>query len=274
LLKGKTPGKRGYFTYRKVAVPLYDSFGNVIDNDWDIQDIEFIEDSGGYVTLHTMPEVKYNSMGDVIAKAPYVLGGDTAGTGEDFYAAKVINAMTDKTVATLHKQHIAEDLYAEQLYCLGKLYHDALISVEINYSQEPMRLIYQRFNYRNVFVRRRLSGMADETVRDVGFETTRKTKPIIIGDLIEIMRRVPDAECDVATLKEMLTFVESERERYAAIVGCHDDLVMALAIAHNAKSQQRLTWIECGGERDTFIEDNFVFSASGTTEKYISWEDI
>ena len=33
-----------------------------------------------------------------------------------------------------------EDLYAEQLYCLGRYYHDAMIGVEINFSEHPARV--------------------------------------------------------------------------------------------------------------------------------------
>ena len=65
----------------------------------------------------------------MIAKCPYVIGGDTAGKGADYFAAKVIDNINGRTVATLHKQRMDEDVYAEQLYCLGKYYNDALIGV-------------------------------------------------------------------------------------------------------------------------------------------------
>lgn len=44
---------------------------------------------------------------------------------------------------------------------------------------------------------------------------------------------------DKKTLEEMLTFVRNEKGRAEAEEGCHDDLVMSMAIALYARSQQR-----------------------------------
>lgn len=265
--------RRGYFTYKKEAIPIPNSEGVMVDVEWKIKDIEFVESRDGYIFLHEEPRVKVKD-GEITHKAPYSLGGDTAGTGKDYFTGKVICNLDDKTVATLHKQYIDEDLYAEQMYCLGKYYHDALIGIEINYSRQPMRILQKKYNYPNLYMRERLDGASDRSVMDYGFETTSRTKPIIIGELVELMRNNPYIEEDIPTLKEMTTFVKKENGKLEAIDGCHDDLVMAKAIAHFISKKQTRTWIEVIPTDNEFISENFNLGEAGGNEGFMSWEDF
>jgi hypothetical protein len=52
------------------------------------------------------------------------------------------------------------------------------------------------------------------------------------------MREHPESEVDIATLREMLTFVRKENGSTEAQQGYHDDLVMAKAIADFISMQQ------------------------------------
>ncbi len=267
------PPRRGYFTYKKEAIPIQNSNGVMVDVEWKIKDIEFVDSRDGYIFLHEEPRVKVKD-GEITHKAPYSLGGDTAGTGKDYFTGKVICGLDGKTVATLHKQYIDEDLYAEQMYCLGKYYHDALIGIEINYSRQPTRILQKKYNYPNLYMRERLDGATDKTVMDYGFETTQRTKPIIIGELVELMRNNPYIEDDIPTLKEMTTFVKKENGKTEAIDGCHDDLVMAKAIAHFISKKQARTWIETIPTDNEFIAENFNLGENGGNECFINWEDV
>lgn len=266
--------KKGYFTYEKKATPIKDSSGESVDVEWTISNIQFVEAADGYILLHELPKTKKDRDGYVTAMAPYVLGGDTAGGGEDFYAAKMISNLDGRTVATLHKQYIDEDLYAEQMYCLGHYYNNALIGIETNYSRYPMRVLQQKYNYPNIYMRERLDHISDRVEKVCGFETTRKTKPIIIGDLVNIIREDPTVEVDVSTLREMLVFVKNETGETGAINGYHDDLVMALAIAHFISSQQSHTWIAATGEEEDVLRETFnlepVYQGNNG---YLNWED-
>ena len=265
--------RKGYFTYKKEAIPLINSEGTMVDVEWKIKDIKFVESKDGYITIHEEPKVKKNRDGIVTHKAPYAIGGDTAGTGKDYFTGKVVCNLDGKTVATLHKQYIDEDLYAEQMYCLGMYFHEALIGIEINYSRQPTRILQKKYNYPNLYMRERLDGASDKPIMDYGFETTSRTKPIIIGELVETMRNAPWCEVDVPTLKEMTTFVKKENGKLEAIDGCHDDLVMAKAIAHFISKKQTNQWIEVVPEDTSFIEENFTFGEAGGNEGYMSWED-
>lgn len=266
--------RKGYFSYKKEAIPIVDSDGHMTDVEWKIKDIEFIESRDGYITLHEAPRVKKNRDDVVTHKAPYALGGDTAGTGKDYFTGKMICNFDGKTVATLHKQYIDEDLYAEQMYCLGMHYHEALIGIEINYSRQPTRILQKKYNYPNLYMRERLDGASDRSVMDYGFETTSRTKPIIIGELAQIMRETPWCEVDVPTLKEMTTFVKKDNGKLEAIDGCHDDLVMAKAIAHFISKKQTNQWIEVVPEDEEFISENFNLGEAGGNGEFMNWEEF
>ena len=272
-VSGLQPLKKGRFVYRKSATPIKNASGDIVDVEWKIDDIKFEESRDGYISIHEEPRVKRDERTKaVIAKCPYVIGGDTAGKGADYFAAKVIDNINGQTVATLHKQRMDEDVYAEQLYCLGKYYNDALIGVETNYSRHPVRTL-QRFGYTNMFRRQRVDKVTD-TVEDVfGFETTVRTKPIIIGELVELMREDPTIEVDVETLKEMTTFVKKDNGKQEAIDGSHDDLVMSKAIAHFVSSQQTKSWIEIERTEDDFVSRNFHHDDVSGNE-FMSWEDF
>ncbi len=270
---GLQPVKKGYFSYRKTAEPIVNSNGETEDVAWKISGIEWIDSRDGCITIHEEPQVKTNHEEYIIAKAPYVIGGDTAGSGEDYFTGKVINNLTGATAATLHKQRMDEDLYAEQMYCLGMYYHEALIGIETNYSRHPTRVLQKKYGYPNLYMRQRVDRLNDKVEEVCGFETTTKTKPIIIGELVELMRDDPTIEVDVATLKEMTTFVKKDNGKQEAIDGAHDDLVMAKAIAHFISSQQTKKWIDTTPEESDFIEENFDRQEDGNGE-YMSWEDF
>lgn len=266
--------KKGYFAYDKEAIPIKDENGSVKDFEWKINNIRFVESTDGYITIHEEPRKRYNKSGDLTGLAPYAIGGDTAGTGKDFFTAKVICALDDKVVATLHKQYIDEDLYAEQMYCLGMYYHEALIGIEINYSRQPTRILQKKYNYPNLYMRERFDSAADKTVMDYGFETTSKTKPIIIGELVTLMRTDPTIEPDVPTLKEMTTFTRKDNGKTEALDGCHDDLVMACAIGHFVAKKQLREWLEIKIDENEFIEKNFTSEETEGNGSYMQWEDF
>ena len=249
-------GRVGYFRYKKVGRELRGTDGEIQAVEWTVTDIEFVEAADGYITLHEEPRLRLVD-GVVTARAPYALGGDTAGSGADYYTGKVISVLDHRSVATLRKQRIDEDLYTEQMYCLGRYYHDALIGIETNYSRQPMRLLASKYRYPNLYMRQRVDRMTDTVEKVYGFETTAKTKPIIISELVERIREDPSLERDEETIREMLVFVKKENGRQEAQDGMHDDLVMADAIAHFISGQVRAAWIPVDtGEKD-FIANNF-----------------
>lgn len=123
-------------------------------------------------------------------------------------------------------------------------------------------------------MRERLDRIADKVELDYGFETTTKTKPIIIAELVVLMRNDPTIEVDSETLKEMTTFVKKENGKQEAIDGAHDDLVMATAIAHFISKKQTNQWIPVAPSDEDFIAENFKTEESDGNGDYMNWEDF
>ena len=218
----------GYFEYDKKINPVYSEDGKLLYATYTIENLRFKEDLGGYISIVEMPHSV--NTGTVSEKKPYVIGADTAGVGKDYFTAKVIDNVTGRVVATLRKQYFDEDLFAEQLYCLGKFYNDALLGVEINFSRQPLRHL-KSLNYENLYRTRSFSTFKEESEDSFGFITSSISRPIILSNLVSVMRENPFLETDRETLKEMISFVRHTDGRQSAASGAHDDLVLACAIA-------------------------------------------
>jgi len=242
-------------TIKKESIGFYE-FDKVYEtpNSAIISDIKWVEDERGYITIYEKPIIEETN--GKTRKAPYVIGGDTSGEGSDYFTAKVINNITKQTVAVLRKQRMDEDLFSDQLYCLGMYYNIALIAIETNFSTVPNREL-EKLHYPNLYIRERMDTLSNVMVKAIGFETNSKTKPVICQGLIKLMREDPTIEVDITTLKEMLYFIKDDKGHYHAEEGYHDDTVMATAICHFASSQQSSLWEEEKIEEKGFIERNF-----------------
>ena len=192
-----------------------------------ITDIVFVEKQNGPVSIYQGVKPQY----------PYVIGGDTAGEGSDYFIGQVLDN-TDGSQAAVLRHQYDEDLYAQQMYCLGKYYNDALIGIETNYSTFPNKEL-QRLRYPKLFKRQQEdTTQIHKYIESYGFVTTSVTRPVIIAELVKLMRETPEIVSDFTTLGEMLTFIYNEHRRPQAMNGKHDDCVMALAIAHYIRFQQ------------------------------------
>ena len=191
-----------------------------------IRNQKFLEQEEGNIKIYEYPE----------KRVPYVLGGDTAGEGSDYFTAHVINNITGKQVAVL-KQQYNEIEYVKQVYCLGMFYNCALVGLENNFSTYPTQKLAE-LNYPNQFVRKKEDQYNNKYEKSYGFKTTSITRPYILGLLQEIVHDNIDVIQDKETLREMLTFIVNDKGRAEAEEGYHDDLVMALAISYYIRGQQ------------------------------------
>ena len=188
--------------------------------------IRWVEDEHGYITIYNKPKHGY----------PYVLGGDTAGDGSDFFSGHVIDNTTGIQVAVLHHQ-FDEDIYTRQMYCLGKYYNTALESIETNFSTYPVKEL-ARLGYDYQYTREQTDTFTGSLKKSYGFRTDKITRPMIIANLVQIVREHCELIQSIPTLEEMLTFVRNEKGRAEAQQGTTDDLIMGLAITYQTRSQQ------------------------------------
>ena len=211
------PIKQGYFTYNEEQAQK-----NIMT------DIKWVNDNKGCIKIYQVPDVPHNT--------EYCIGGDTAGdTMGDEFSSDVIDAKSLEQVATLTMQ-TDEDLYAKQMYCLGKYYKWALIGVETNYSTYPQKKL-EELGYPKFYVRETVDRFDKSVTKQFGFNTNKKTKPVAISYLVELVRDHTDIFNDEKTLRQMLTFVKKDGGKQEAEEGYHDDKVMSIAIGYQGVSQ-------------------------------------
>ncbi len=173
---------------------------------------------------------------------PYVLGGDTAGEGSDWFTAFVLDNVTGEQVASLRRQY-SEPEYVRAVFALGRYYNDALVGIETNFSTYPVMKL-DELGYPNQYSREREDTYTRQVKKSYGFRTDRNSRPRAIAGLVEIFSAHPQWFRDRELLGEMLSFVYNEDHRPEALAGKHDDLVMAAAICYAVRHQQRMSVIE------------------------------
>lgn len=248
-LRGEKGDRIGYFTYKKRPAVIN---GEAQVDMYVISQIQWIDDPNGYIRLHKLPKCKARVPNienpkkidivempveeaerqslEVVGYCPYSIGGDTAGEGSDFFTAKVVDNITCEDAATLEICKIDEDLYSDQVYCLGKMYNDALVAIEVNFSYAPTRNLL-RCQYPNMYVRKNIEETQTSNTARFGFNTNPQSRPLIIAEFQRKFRDNPRIMNDAATLTQMTVFVKNEKGRPEAAQGQHDDLVIGEAIA-------------------------------------------
>lgn len=209
----KKPIKTGFFAYR-------------LENKIKISNIEWVDSPTGCIKIYEEPKKGY----------PYVLGGDTAGEGDDNFTGHVIDNTNSNQVAVL-KQKTSEDEYARQMYCLGMMYNKALLGLEINFSTYPTKKLAE-YEYPNMYLRDIEDKITEDIQDKYGFRTTKTTRPLLVALLVEVFRDYIDKINDEDTLREALTFIRNDNGKAEAQNGFHDDLILGLGITHYIRTQQ------------------------------------
>lgn len=222
-LKGKYkrhPYKEGYF---KFEWRNPDTEDEIVDSS-----ITFVE-SHEYnpIQIYYKPE----------KSAPYVIGGDTKGEGRDFYTGQVLDNRTGERVAKLRMQSKLSKPYTHQMYCLGKYYNEALVGIEINFNTGPIEEL-TRLHYPKQYIRRKFDNYKKTLEDAYGWKTDGNTRPLIIDKYAELIEYNIDLINDIETLEEALTFIYDDNGRPDAMVGKHDDLIIADMIANQIREQQ------------------------------------
>lgn len=188
----------------------------------------FQESEHGEIAVYAMP----------IAGRPYVLGGDTAGEGSDYFTGIVVDNVTGEIAAVLRRQY-SEPEYVRQIDALGRWYNGALAGIEANFSTYPNAKL-QELRYPHLLVREREDSYTGKLTESFGFRTTAQSRPRIIAGLVETFQEHPEFFTDRELLREMLQFVYNANHRPEAMAGAHDDLVMAAAIAYDIRPRQSM----------------------------------
>ena len=229
---------------RFVGLPNDNSFadfpyrGNLIWKNDDVIEFEF--DENGPLRLATL---------DPDASSFYVVGADPAsGQGKDFSTAHVLTFTEENKVVILgyyHANRIPPTEFAADLDKLGRFFKGnswaALLAVENQGSAGslPINELHKHLDYPNAYYHQGFGTKSKNKTRLFEFPMTVDKRKAVIDRLAKHLV-FNGNECNIENIYPLLRaelgqFVTQETAngniRYAADVGCHDDLVMSMAIS-------------------------------------------
>ena len=172
----------------------------------------------------------------------YILGGDVGrGDGSDYSTVQIIDADSLIQVAE-YQGKIQPDSFANLIYNIAKDYNEAFVAVEgnsfglattlklRNELKYPAEKIYHSKSIKKIYVRYADYEAVDANDEIPGFQTTSKTRPLIIECMRTYMREGEVKINSKRLLNEFKTFIFSgDKAEHAP--SYHDDLIFAFAIA-------------------------------------------
>jgi hypothetical protein len=162
----------------------------------------------------------------------------TEGDGEanpDYSACQVLDRDTGEQCAVLHARMMPGET-GRYVAALGKFYNMAQICGEINPGGGGVSMLEAILNAdypRSLLYHRPVAPDQDPQVRSdkLGWDTSGFSRPVLISLLDELIRQDALGIHDPMTQQELLTFVIKKTGKAEHQSGCHDDLVISLALA-------------------------------------------
>ena len=224
-----------------------DIYANADEGEGALEGLRFGEDRQGQLWVWDMPDAPdpYNVVLD-----RYLTVVDVGGRSHkaDWSVVVVFDrfAMMDGDKPCVVAQwygHIDIDLLAWKAAQIAAFYDNSLLAIESNTLETHDRdrdvdgdQSYYVLNqikdvYPNLYARRQ----SEEDIRQglprkYGFHTNVSTKPMIISNLIKVVREGMYIERDQRCLNEMLVYEKKQNGSFGAVQGEHDDLLMTRAI--------------------------------------------
>jgi hypothetical protein len=198
------------------------------------QQISFEPDEQGILKIFTKPKSIYR----------YIIGSDVAegiedeefekdseGDKTDYSTAQVLRHDTLEQVAELRCKYDPLT-FAEELRRLGYYYNRAFVGIENNnHGYTVIRKLIEIYLEPFIFHMEMFDQKRRVRRKKYGYSTNTKYKPIAINEMDELIRIRETTIRSADLLHECMNYIREPDGKTNAATGCHDDLVMAYAIA-------------------------------------------
>lgn len=226
--------------------PLYvgEVQGDSVQGKLALRNLHFVHDRSGLLKVWMLPQkLKHR-----IARR-YLVTVDVGGRGRDADWSDIlvidrywmIFGGNPEVVAEWHG-HIDHDLLAWKAAQIAAFYDNAKLVIESNTIEtkdndtdgDQSELIFNRIAgvYDNLYIRRASEAkIAQGITTEYGYHTNRKTKPMIISNLVACVRDQSYIERNIDAIGEYAVYEKKENHcSFGAADGYHDDMVMTRAI--------------------------------------------
>lgn len=179
-----------------------------------------------------------------------VIGADPSEGGDPCAAIAVSRKYID--VPVVFSVQMESSQFGYELDKLGRYIKQQtdqypMIAVEKNVGAATIARLID-LNYPSLFKMRDFTKGDDKESTSFGWVTSVSTRPKMLDDLAMAVRQQAIKIYDEPTINELYSFIRNDRGKPEARSGCHDDLVMALAIAW------QLYLLGTSGHKDIFPE--------------------
>lgn len=245
-----------------------------------LKNLRFKEDHQGMLWIWSQPE---SGDGDEYVTDRYLTVVDVGGRSSkaDWSVVVVYDrfSMLDGGKPCVVAQwygHIDIDLLAWKAAQIAAYYDNSLLVIESNTLEthdrdrnvdgDQSHYILNQIKdvYENLYAR----PQSEEDIRQglprkYGFHTNVATKPMIISNLIKVVRESLYIERDARCLNEMLVYEKKQNGAYGAVQGEHDDLLMTRAIGlHICFNDMEMPRIVNRKEKRTWSRSRVVSAAT------------
>ena len=189
-------------------------------SEWDPSSKMFDENKEGNLSIYEYPKWE----------EPYVIGADVSlGVGQDYSAAVVMNNSYE-IVAVYRNNRIDPSMWGELLFYLGRYYNNAFLAVESNSMGIATLQKLEQMGYLNLYKQTKMANVSNEEGLRLGFRTTSASKPVIIGNLKNLIDNEDIMIPSPILIRELKDYIATASGKTEAAPGCYDDTVISLAI--------------------------------------------
>lgn len=171
----------------------------------------------------------------------YVIGADPSkgvdvsegkrGDNPDWSVGFVLDQHTGEQVAML-RERLRPVAFAEYLALVGTVYNYAFLVPEANDAGFIDALLRTAYPLERIYNRRRdPTDRRSSQPQDIGFETTILTRSWLVSALDDAIRQMAISIRSPIAIQECKTFVIKTNQKAEHMTGCHDDCVIAAALA-------------------------------------------
>lgn len=215
-----------------------------------LEKIELEEDPNGRLKIWEMPDVDADGEGAGVFDR-YLTVVDVGGRSLKadwsvvvvFDRIRMLGGGRGPAVVAQWRGHCDMDQLAWNAARIARWYGNSLLVIESNTletrdrdryvdgDQSGFILNQLRDCYPNLYARRQSpEDIRDGIPRKYGFHTNVSTKPMVISNLVRVVREGLYVERDEACVDEYLTYERRANGSYGAVSGKHDDMLMTRAI--------------------------------------------
>jgi hypothetical protein len=169
----------------------------------------------------------------------YIIGADVArGDGKDYSTIQVLDADTLEQVAE-YRDKIGVDLFPYLIDWVGRIYNNAYLVVECNsFGLHVALTLRDHLQYKRMFFSKNVQDIhvrpydykVNEGTEIPGFQTTMKTRPLVVASIIQHMRENSLILHSPRLTSEFSTFVMVNNKPQHE-PGFNDDLIFGLGLA-------------------------------------------